>query len=141
MAEITGSGGGNTINVTSAYPLETGYYTLATAIKAVEEKKRVRGCCITFEESQGKWRTKQFIGTNIDSWAQEASWEDFGGAGTIKSLTVNGRKQTADAEGNVSLTIDNIDVDESLDADSSNPVQNKAVATKLSEVEAGTVSE
>ena len=139
LAEITGSGGGNTINVTSAYPLETGYYTLATAIKAVEEKKRVRGCCITFEESQGKWRTKQFIGTNIDSWAQEASWEDFGGAGTIKSLTVNGRKQTADAEGNVSLTIDNIDVDESLDADSSNPVQNKAVATKLSEVEAGTV--
>ncbi|WP_232227276.1 hypothetical protein [Hoylesella shahii] len=105
----------------------------------MEEKKRVRGCCITFEESQGKWRTKQFIGTNIDSWAQEASWEDFGGAGTIKSLTVNGRKQTADAEGNVSLTIDNIDVDESLDADSSNPVQNKAVATKLSEVEAGTV--
>ncbi len=52
---------------------------------------------------------------------------------------MNGRKQTADVEGNVSLTIDNIDVDESLDADSSNPVQNKAVATKLSEVEAGTV--
>lgn len=52
---------------------------------------------------------------------------------------MNGRKQTADAEGNVSLTIDNIDVDESLDADSTNPVQNKAVAAKLNEVEAGTV--
>lgn len=139
LTEITGSGGGNTINVTSAYPLETGYYTLANAIRAVEEKKRARGCCITFEKSQGKWLTKQFVGTNIDSWEQEASWEDFGGAGTIKTLTVNGKKQTADADGNVSLTIDNIDVDESLDAESTNPVQNKAVAAKLGEVEAGVV--
>lgn len=139
LSEITGSEGGNTINVTATYPLEAGYYTLGAAIKVVEEKKRAKGCCITFEESLGKWRTKQFVGTNIDSWEQEASWEDFGSAGTIKSLTVNGRKQTADAEGNVSLTIDNIDVDESLDVDSTNPVQNKAVAAKLNEVEAGTV--
>ena len=37
------------------------------------------------------------------------------------------------------LTIDKLEVDESLDADSTNPVQNKTVAAKFQEVEAGTV--
>lgn len=65
--------------------------------------------------------------------------EDFGGAGTMKSLTVNGEKQIPDAEGNVSLTIDKLEVDESLNAESTNPVENRAVAAKLGEVEANTI--
>ena len=44
--------------------------------------------CITYEVSQGKWETKQFVGTSLSSWEQEASWEDFGGAGTMKSRCV-----------------------------------------------------
>ena len=139
LIEAGGTGGGNTINVSEKYPLPDGYYTLATAIKAVEAKLRAKGRCVIFEASQGKWLTKQFVGTSVDSWEQEASWEDFGGAGTIKSVTVNGKKQTADVNGNVNITIDHVEVDETLDADSTNPVQNKAVAAKLHEVEAGTV--
>lgn len=38
----------------------------------------------------------------------------------MKSLTVNGEKQIPDAEGNVSLTIDKLEVDESLNAESTN---------------------
>ena len=124
--EIGGTGGGgNTYNVTAEVPLESGYYVLSSAIGAVDEKYRYKGRCITYEVSQGKWETKQFVGTSLSSWEQEASWEDFGGAGTMKSLTVNGEKKVPDSEGNVDLTIDKLEVDESLDADSTNPVQNK----------------
>lgn len=139
LIEISGSGGGNTYNVTEQVPLENGYYTLATAIKAVEEKQRAKGRCITYEVSQGKWETKQFIGTNLSSWESISSWEDFGGAGTVKSITVNGTKQTPDSTGNVNVTIKETEVDESLDANSTNPVQNSAVTAKLNEVEANTI--
>ena len=134
----TGSGG-NTYNVTEEVPLENGYYTLETAIAAVNVKYRYKGRCITYEAAQGRWETKQFTGTSVESWEQAASWEDFGGAGTMKSLTVNGEKQIPDAEGNVSLTIDKLEVDESLNAESTNPVENRAVAAKLGEVEANTI--
>lgn len=139
LVEISGSGGGNTYNVTEQVPLENGYYTLATAIKAVEEKQRAKGRCITYEVSQGKWETKQFIGTNLSSWESISSWEDFGGAGTVKSITVNGTKQTPDSTGNVNVTIKETEVDESLDANSTNPVQNSAVTAKFNEVEANTI--
>ncbi len=139
LVEISGSGGGNTYNVTEEVPLEDGYYTLETAIKAVEEKKRTKGRCITYETAQGKWETKQFVGTSLDSWEQMASWENFGGAGNVKSISVNGVKQTLDGSGNVNLTIEETEVDESLNANSTNPVQNAAVAAKLQEIEASTV--
>ena len=139
LVEISGSGGGNTLNVSEEYPLESGYYTLLTAITAVEEKQRGKGRCITYETAQGKWETKQFIGTNLASWGQAASWEDFGGAGTVKSVTVNGEKQNPDSTGNVNITFNETEVDESLDTNSTNPVQNSVVATKLNEVDAATV--
>lgn len=139
LVEISGSGGGNTYNVTEQVSLESGYYTLATAIAAVDEKQRSKGRCITYETAQGKWETKQFIGTSLSSWEQEASWEDFGGAGTVKSITVNGTAQTPDSTGNVNITLKETEVDESLDAGSTNPVQNAVVTSKLNEVEASTV--
>lgn len=135
----TGGSGGNTCNVTEEIPLESGYYTLATAIVAVEEKKRAKGRCITYETAQGKWETKQFIGTSLDSWEQAASWEDFGGAGNVKSISVNGKKQVIDNTGNVNITINETEVDESLNTNSTNPVQNAAVSVKLAEVEANTI--
>lgn len=135
----TGGSGGNTYNVTEEIPLESGYYTLATAIVAVEEKKRAKGRCITYETAQGKWETKQFKGTNIESWEQAASWEDFGGDGTVKSVTLNGKKLEPGEDGNVAITISETEVDESLNVSSTNPVQNAAVAAKLMEIEASTV--
>lgn len=139
LVEISGSGGGNTYNVTEQVPLESGYYTLETAIAAVEGKSRAKGRCITYETAQGKWETKQFKGTNIESWEQAASWEDFGGDGTVKSVTLNGKKLEPGEDGNVAITISETEVDESLNASSTNPVQNAAVAAKLMEIEASTV--
>ncbi len=139
LVEISGSGGGNTYNVTEQVPLESGYYTLETAIAAVERKARAKGRCITYETAQGKWETKQFKGTNIESWEQAASWEDFGGDGTVKSVTLNGKKLEPGEDGNVAITISETEVDESLNASSTNPVQNAAVTAKLMEIEASTV--
>ena len=139
LVEISGSGGGNTYNVTEQDPLESGYYTLETAIAAVEGKARAKGRCITYETAQGKWETKQFKGTNIESWEQAASWEDFGGDGTVKSVTLNGKKLEPGEDGNVAITISETEVDESLNVSSTNPVQNAAVAAKLMEIEASTV--
>ena len=139
LVEISGSGGGNTYNVTEQVPLESGYYTLETAIAAVEGKARAKGRCITYETAQGKWETKQFKGTNIESWEQAASWEDFGGDGTVKRVTLNGKKLEPGEDGNVAITISETEVDESLNASSTNPVQNAAVTAKLMEIEASTV--
>ena len=139
LVEISGSGGGNTYNVTEQVPLESGYYTLETAIAAVEGKARAKGRCITYETAQGKWETKQFKGTNIESWEQAASWEDFGGDGTVKSVTLNGKKLEPGEDGNVAITISETEVDESLNVSSTNPVQNAAVTAKLMEIEASTV--
>lgn len=139
LVEISGSGGGNTYNVTEQVPLESGYYTLETAIAAVERKARAKGRCITYETAQGKWETKQFKGTNIESWEQAASWEDFGDDGTVKSVTLNGKKLEPGEDGNVAITISETEVDESLNASSTNPVQNAAVTAKLMEIEASTV--
>lgn len=94
---------------------------------------------MTYETAQGKWETKQFVGTSLETWEQPTAWTDFGGDGTVKSVTVNGQRQTPDADGNVSVSFDKVEVDESLDASSTNPVQNKAVAAKMAEVEASTV--
>lgn len=139
LVEISGIGGGNTYNVTEQVPLESGYYTLETAIAAVEGKARAKGRCITYETAQGKWETKQFKGTNIESWEQAASWEDFGGDGTVKSVTLNGKKLEPGEDGNVVITISETEVDESLNVSSTNPVQNAAVTAKLMEIEASTV--
>ncbi|MCR5394165.1 MAG: hypothetical protein K6E86_02060 [Bacteroidales bacterium] len=140
LTEASSSGGGNTINVTTVYPLESGYYTLSTAIAAVEEKRRCKGCCITYETTVGKWETKQFVGTSLTTWTETASWVDFGGAGTVKSLTLNGTTIDPDEDGNVNLVIEEVQVDESLDTESTNPVQNKAVASRLNELSGNTIS-
>ena len=132
--------GGNTYNVTEKKPLKDGeYYTLATAIKAVETKERKKGRCVSYETAPGKWETKQFKGTTTDSWEETVSWEDFGGAGTIKSVTVNGTPLTPDEQGNVSIDIKETDVDESLSDESTNPVENRVVAAKIKALEAHTL--
>lgn len=61
-------------------------------------------------------------------------------SGTVQSVTLNGHKSTPDESGNVSLTIDEVAVDETLNADSTNAVSNAAVTAKLNEVERATIA-
>ena len=86
---------------------------------------------------------KAFIsGSAVYVWSQEeANLVEISGAGkgSLTAITLNGQRFEADEEGNVTLTVDETEVDASLDADSTNPVENRVVAAKLSEMEAHTL--
>lgn len=63
----------NVYNVTILQPLESGYYTSATAKNAVPEAYRKNGIIISYELFSGATVLEQFTGTsaewtNIDSW-------------------------------------------------------------------------
>ena len=138
----TGSGSGY-YNVTALHPLTTGYYTKATAVAKLAEADidddQKRGMIITFESAAGKWEDYRFIGTSLNTFTTPGAWEEYGSKNTVRSITVNGEKKTPDAEGNVGIIIDKVEIDDSLDPASTNPVQNGVVAGKLSELESGTL--
>lgn len=136
--KINASGGGF-YNVTEHHPLESGYYTKITAIAALKdadvEDDNKPGLIITFESSQSKWEDYRFTGTNITSFLEPASWEEFGGKGAIKKITVSKGTQidnlVPDAQGEVSLNIPIVEVDQTIDENSTNAVAGKAVASEL----------
>ena len=143
LVETSGSGSGSGFyNMTTEQPLASGYYTLETAIAALAnagiDDDAKPGMIITFEVSAGKWVDYRFCATSIDNFLTVASWEEYGG-GKIKQLSVNGQTVTPDAEGKVNIVIDEREVDETLDASSTNPVQNSTVTAKFNEVDAATV--
>lgn len=143
LVEASGSGSGSGFyNVTTQQPLATGYYTLETAVAAlgtadIDDDVKL-GMIITFEESAGKWVDYRYCATSVVNFLTVASWEEYGG-GKIKQLSVNGQTVNPDADGKVNIVIERTEVDETLDATSTNPVQNRAVSAKLNEIEAGTV--
>lgn len=124
---------GNTLNMSEIAPLASGYYTLATAIKAVPEKYRALLRCITFSTADGAV-TKQFTGSSIDSWEDTSAWADFGGGGKIKNINFNGTPLEPTKDGTVSINVDTIEVDNSLSGDSTNPVQNKVINAAIDEL-------
>ena len=149
------SSDGNTLNLGQQE-------SLAAAIASVDQRKRKPGRCVTFH-ADGKWVCKQFTGTSIDDWLTEALWKDYGGGGSLAGLAVNGQSVTPDEEGGVELTmvtgvklngtelakdstgavnipIDTITVDETLDTESTNPVRNSAVATKMNELKEASIT-
>ena len=143
LVESGGNGSGSGFyNLTVEQPLAIGYYTLETAVVALEnadiDDDAKPGMIITFEVSAGKWVDYRFCASSIENFLTVASWEEYGG-GKIKQISVNGQTVTPDAEGKVNIVIDEQEVDETLDASSTNPVQNSTVTAKFNEVDASTV--
>ena len=143
LVEASGSGSGSGFyNLTIEQPLANGYYDIATAIRALEtadiDDDAKLGMIITFEVSAGKWVDYRFCGSSIDNFLIPESWEEYGG-GKIKQINVNGQNVTPDADGKVNIVIDEQEVDETLDPNSTNPVQNSTVTAKFNEIEAATV--
>lgn len=92
---------------------------------------RTGGRKITFMYAAGKWQTWQFTGTLISDWDLDQYWRQ-----EVRSVSINGGvAPEPDKEGNVDLTF-NVDVDQSMNSDSDNPVANKAVAAAIADVEA-----
>lgn len=139
LVEVSGSGSGSGFyNVTNEQPLDEGkYYDKDTAIAALEnadiKDENKLGMILTFEKSAGVWVDYRFVASSVDKFLTPASWEEYGG-GTIKAITLNGDEVKPDENGIVALKIDQIAVDESLDDESTNPVQNKVVTAKVNEI-------
>lgn len=137
LVESGGGSGSGFFNVTAEIPLPEGYYDKETAIAALADAdikdERKAGMILTFEKSAGVWSDYRFVGSDIGTFLSPAGWEEYGG-GKIKSVTLNGSVVSPDVNGNVALVIDQITVDESLDAESTNPVQNAAVAARMGEI-------
>lgn len=139
LVEVSGSGSGSGFyNVTNEQPLDEGkYYDKDTAIAALEnadiKDENKLGMILTFEKSAGVWVDYRFVASSVVKFLTPASWEEYGG-GTIKAITLNGDEVKPDENGIVALKIDQIAVDESLDDESTNPVQNKVVTAKVNEI-------
>ena len=140
----SGSGSGSGFyNITKEYPKESGeYYTLATAVAKLSEsdidEDDRRGMIITFESSAGNWEDYRYVGTSVDNdtFLNPASWKEHGGKGAIKKITYSigtnaSQELTPDAQGNINLNVPAVEVDETIDENSTNPPQSKAVAAEL----------
>ncbi len=134
-------GAGNLINITELVPPENGFYDLASAIEAVPATHRALGRWITYRLGTGEWETKQFKGSTLSQWETPGAWEDTGDKGKINYIKLNNQTVTPDAEGVVNITIDEVEVDETLSDNSTNPVQNNVITQKIAELEAKTVAD
>ena len=138
-----GGSGSGFYNLTLEQPLKTGYYSKDTAVAALAgadiDDEQKRGMIITFESAPGKWADYRFIGTTLATFLTPGAWEEYGAKDTVRSVTVNGEKKTPDAGGDVSIIIDEMEVDDSFDPDGTNPVQNRVITQKVTELESGTL--
>lgn len=79
-------------NVTKRIPLSSRFHTLETAIEALRdadiENEDKLGMIITFESASGVWVDYRFAGTTIDTFYDASYWEEYGGKGAIKKITL-----------------------------------------------------
>lgn len=73
-------------NVTSLYPLPSGFYEHSTAILAVPSGERALGLIITYETASGVWYTERFIGIDVANWVTLSNWEKVPDAGDLAQL-------------------------------------------------------
>lgn len=141
VAASGGSGGSGSgfYNVTQLHPLSSGYYTKETAVAALADADidddAKPGMVITFEASAGKWLDYRFEGTDISSFLTSSAWNRYGGGDAVKKIRVTKGTATSelspDGEGIVNLDVPVVEIDETLDENSTNPVENKAVAAEF----------
>ncbi|MDR0937996.1 MAG: head-tail adaptor protein [Mediterranea sp.] len=141
-ADLTMNGGGSGsgfYNVTHEIPLESGFYTKETAVAALADADIADGdkpgMIITFELSAGQWIDYRFEGTDVSTFATPAAWNRYGGGDAIKKITVTTGTSTTELtpneNGEVSMEIPEVTIDETLDENSTNPVMNKAIAAAI----------
>ena len=142
LVKASGGGSGSGFyNVTQLHPLGSGYYTKDTAVAAladadIDDDSKL-GMVITFEASAGKWLDYRFEGTDISSFLTPSAWNRYGGGDAIKKIRVTkgttSSDLTPDEQGEVSLDIPVVEVDQAVNENSTNPVSGKAVASKINE--------
>lgn len=124
-----GSATGNVINI-HEITKDWNATNRGAAAGKVPLSLRTGGRKITFMFAAGKWQTWQFTGTLVSDWDLDQYWRQ-----EIRSVSVNGAvPPDPDREGNVDIAF-SVDVDQSLNKESDNPVANKAVVAAIADVE------
>lgn len=142
LPEGGGGSGSGFYNVTQLHPLANGYYTKATAVAAMAtadiDADSKPAMIITFEISAGSWIDYRFESTSIANFTEPSAWKRYGGGDAIKKVTINSGTSSesyqADENGDITIPIEKIVVDPTLDENSTNPVQNKALTAALKEL-------
>lgn len=140
LVKSSGGGSGSGFyNVTLLHPLGSGYYTKETAVAALVnadiDDADKPGTIITFEVSAGRWEDYRFGGTGTENWLEPSAWERFGGGDAIKKVRVtkgtSSEELVPDGQGVVALDIPVVEVDQSVNENSTNPVSGKGVSAEL----------
>lgn len=137
-----GSGSGSGFyNVTQKYPKSNGrYYNLDEAIQVLSsdldlEQNTIIGMILTFESSSGVWEDYRFIGEELSELPVVSNWVVQGARDAVKKVTLMTGVDTSvlspDGDGNLFLEVPTVEVDETLSADGTNPVQGKAIYTAI----------
>lgn len=114
---------------------------LAQTRNQVDLSRRKPGFQISYKNDKGVWINEQYIGENVDNvnWGKDINWQKIGASsitGVIKKLSVNGTVYSPDENGLVYFPAQELDVDDSLNSLSTNPVQNQAVAKEFEKLDA-----
>lgn len=130
------SQGGGFYNVTTQHPLPAGQsYNLATASAAVKASgsfslnSEVLGLIITFKSPEG-WIDYRFIGATIDQLNDISKWEPYTDTTSLKGIRLNGEELPMDSANKVDISV-NLDVDQTIDPNSTNAVSGGAVAAEF----------
>ena len=82
-----------------------------------------------YQAINSKWTKND---AKIANWDASYSWGDHRLAGNVKTISVNnGEASFPDSEGNANIIVPITEIDEALDAQSTNPVQNKVIKEAL----------
>ena len=140
VAASGGGSGSGFFNVSKEWNMST-YPNLAEALYAMsgldiaDEDKP--GMIITFKRTDGKWLEYRFEGTDLSSFYTASAWSRYGGGDAIKKLTITRGTATEeklpDEQGAVTIDIPQVEVDQSVNENSTNPVSGKGVAAKINE--------
>ncbi|MDR0866577.1 MAG: SGNH/GDSL hydrolase family protein [Candidatus Symbiothrix sp.] len=76
-------------NVTQQVPLQTGYYTAATARAAVPEDVRKVGLIVTYQTDSSTWVSEQYFQGVLSNWSNLANWKPFGSGEKINLKNLN----------------------------------------------------
>lgn len=133
--------GGNVYNATVKHL--TTFSDFMGACELVPKKERISGLIVTalvFTE----WQSRQYVGNtplNDTEWSNPTNWRTFGDTGGIKEVEYIRGTDTAiltpNKAGRVQINIPAVEVDETLTQDGTNPVQGKAIAAALANINAG----
>ena len=141
LVEASGGGSGSGFfNVSKEWNMST-YPNVGEALYALQgldiADEDKPGMIITFKRTDGKWLEYRFEGTDLSSFYKASAWSRYGGGDAIKKLTITRgiatEEKLPDEQGAVTIDIPVVEVDQSVNENSTNPVSGKAVAAKINE--------